>query len=296
MVHAIVRRRLLRAGAVVALLLAATQCFALPRLADRCFIVSVDGLAARYLSEVEAPNLRNLMRYGSWTLRAESVVPCTTLPATASMLSGLLPRRHGIDWDRWEPSRGTLRASTILTVTSASGGRPGMFLAHQKILHLVPPELREDAYVIGTDDVLMMDRVIRDFFTEQRTLWYIELGGVEEAGHAYGWGSPEYLQAIEVADYQIGRLLDAVAERDCSATSAMIVTSDHGGSGTRSDVPGPDTLTIPWVVCGPNIRANYQIAGRLRVYDTAATAAVILGLDPPTDWDGKPPLRVLGES
>lgn len=283
-------------GGLGLLYLVSAQAVAGPKLADRCFIVSIDGCAGRYLSERAVPNLRNLMQFGSWTWEAETTVPSLTLPATASMVSGLRPRAHGIDWDRWEPSRGRLRSSSLFTVTAEAGGRPAAFLAQQKLLHLIPASLSDSTFVLGTDDAAVMERVLRDLFSEQRALWFVELGATEQAARTYGWDSPEYREALEAADYQIGRLLDGIADQGLSASSALIVTADHGGSGTRSDTPGEESTEIPWIVCGPSIRANYQIAGRLRVYDTAATAVTILGLPVPDEWDGKPPIRVLGEN
>jgi predicted AlkP superfamily pyrophosphatase or phosphodiesterase len=290
------RRRHLWLGLVLVVLVGVVgPASAGERLADRCFVVTIDGCAPRYLENCAVPNLRNLMRHGSWTWRAETVTPSLSLPAMASLVSGLLPRQHGVDWDRWEPTRGAMQATSMLTVVGQAGGNPAEFLAYQKMLHLIPPSIADSAQLIGMDDEDVMDRVIRDVFTQDRALWFVELGASEDAAKCYGWGSPEYLAALENADYQIGRLLDAIGEMGWSATSAMIVTSDHGGTGLRNDMPGPECQTIPWIVCGPRIRTNYEIAGKLRVYDTASTVVSILGLDVPTDWDGRPPLRVLGE-
>lgn len=264
------------------------------RLADRVFVVSVETCSPEMLADCAVPNIRNLGAHGSWTWDAVSTSPLRGLPTAASMVSGLYPRRHGVDWDRWEQTRVGLESDSIFTITSRLGGRPAAFLGRQKLLHLVRPELRGDSWVLGPRDSDVMDAAIQDVFSESRMLWFLDLAESDEAALRYGWGSAEHYAALENADVQIGRLLDAIRSREWSTSSAMIVTSDRGGS-TAAMTEG-QASRIPWVVCGPRIRAGYEITNRLRVIDTAATAMAILGLEAPTDWDGRPPLRVLGEN
>jgi len=71
-------------------------------------LVSVDGLDYRYLRDsdrlgMRIPNLRKLMREGSWADGVVGEVPTITWPAHTTMLTGVAPAVHGITrnqiWD-----------------------------------------------------------------------------------------------------------------------------------------------------------------------------------------------------
>jgi arylsulfatase A-like enzyme len=54
-------------------------------------------------------------------------------------------------------------------------------------------------------------------------------------------------------------------------------------------------MTIPWIVAGPGVVPGSKLSRRVVVYDTAATAMWALGLDLPSDLDGRPVLEAFGE-
>lgn len=59
------------------------------------------------------------------------------------------------------------------------------------------------------------------------TMWIHEVDG---AGHSYGVGAPETLQAASNVDAQIGRIVDALDKRGLRDRVNIFVTSDHGFS------------------------------------------------------------------
>jgi hypothetical protein len=71
----------------------------------RVILVSIDGLAPRVLAACETPTLRRLAADGASAARAETVVPSVTLTSHASMLSGVGPEAHGVDWNDYRPWR-----------------------------------------------------------------------------------------------------------------------------------------------------------------------------------------------
>jgi arylsulfatase A-like enzyme len=71
-------------------------------------------------------------------------------------------------------------------------------------------------------------------------------------------------------------------------STLIIVTADHGGIGTSHGGNDPESMTIPWIIAGPRIRAGYEIESDVKVYDTAATAAWAFGLELPATWEGRP--------
>ncbi len=277
-------------------LLAALGCVssaaAQPRV-QHCFVVSIDGCAPRFLPGYDIPSLRVLTEHGAWTLRARTEAPPLTLPATASMVSGLSIREHGIDWDTYAPTRGAIRAPTIFSEVHNAGGSTAMFVGYDRLGHLAAQGTLDVYECIGESDDLIMDAVNEDLFGHHRALYFIQLPQTEVAGRRFGWGSEQYRAAVENADHQIGRLLDAIADERLSTASAMIVTSDHGGHEFRHGDEIEEDMLIPWILGGPGVRPAYEIPERVYVQDTAPTVLTMMGIPVPEPWTGRVPPRVL---
>jgi predicted AlkP superfamily pyrophosphatase or phosphodiesterase len=76
----------------------------------RLVLLSVDGLDQRYLRDcdklkLKVPNLRRLMREGTWADGVVGEVPTITWPEHTTMITGVPPAVHGIQQNqRWEYS------------------------------------------------------------------------------------------------------------------------------------------------------------------------------------------------
>jgi phosphopentomutase len=119
-------------------------------------------------------------------------------------------------------------------------------------------------------------------------LMLVHFAGVDEAGHNYTWMSPEYLAAVEMADNAVRMVIRTLEARDILKNTLVIITADHGGTGvSHGDATLPTNKTIPWMVFGPCIKTGYAITGEVRIFDTAAIALWGLGIEIPTDFDGR---------
>jgi len=58
--------------------------------------------------------------------------------------------------------------------------------------------------------------------------------------------------------------------------------------GPTLDISLPIDMTIPWVIAGPSVRPGLVLSQPVRVYDTAPTAAAVLGLPVPPSMEGRP--------
>ena len=70
----------------------------------------------------------------------------------------------------------------------------------------------------------------------------------------------------------------------------MVMTADHGGTGTSHGGESMEELEIPLILRGPGVR-HAEIKTFVNTYDLAPTLAWILGLKPPACWIGKPVLE-----
>lgn len=89
---------------------------------------------------------------------------------------------------------------------------------------------------------------------------FLHLCDADYAGHANGWSSGQYKNAVRGADAQLGILLATLdAKPELRATTALILTADHGGGTpdyTHLDAEAITNITIPVMIWGPGIPAG----------------------------------------
>ena len=106
--------------------LQAPQAATAPVFADNVVVIMVDGLRPDALKHAKVPTLDGLIKRGASTMKARTVEPSLTLPAFASMMSGLPVAQHGVDWNEYDPPRGFISPRPCLRSprsTGASGAR-----------------------------------------------------------------------------------------------------------------------------------------------------------------------------
>jgi len=259
--------------------------------AQMVVIISVDGLAAEAFVNASTPHLDSLWQRGAYSWKAQTVLPSVTLPAHASMVSGLDVPRHGITWNDWLSERGYLRLPTIFTMAKEAGLKAAAFVGKTKLRHLVPPGAVDHFDIPGYWAKDIIPEAVDYLVREMPQLLFIHLPDIDTVGHASGWFSPEQLEAISQVDQAIGLLLEALRREGLWETTLIIVTSDHGGHDRVHGSDDPRDTTIPWMIHGPGVREGMELQGPIRVFDTAPTALWALGIRPPEEWDGRPVLE-----
>ncbi len=262
----------------------------------RALIVSIDGLRPDALLRADAPNLRALMARGTFTMWARTTDVAVTLPSHVSMLTGVPPKKHGVDWNRDIPTPIYPKWPTLFDVAHAAGLTTAAAAGKSKFTSLTEPKSLDWSFV--TDKTAASD----DEVTDEVLQWisasasppqvlFVHLPGVDSAGHSKGWGSPVQLKAIATADRCIGRILAALESRGVLDSTFVLVSSDHGGQGRSHGANDTRSLTIPWIAAGPGICAGFDLASiaelRVRTEDTFATACWLLGLTAPKPIDGR---------
>lgn len=254
---------------------------------ERVLIISVDGLRGDAVTPEITPNLMALAASGAATFQAQTVLPSSTLPAHASMLSGYDVPHHGVTWNDYIPSYGYIQTPTVFTLAHAAGYRTVMVVGKEKLVQLaVPGSVDSFTYVPGGDFDIAQAGVAE--IQAGFGLLFVHLIGPDAAGHAYGWMSATYLGTVANSDEAVRRLLAALEEAGLRQTTLVIVTADHGGHGTTHGSDLPEDTTIPWIIAGPGIAPGTPLSSSVRVMDTAATAIWALGLPRPADMDGRP--------
>jgi arylsulfatase A-like enzyme len=261
-------------------------------LARRVLILSIDGLRPDVIPLVPMKNLMHLMQSSAYTLKAQTVFPSVTLISHASMLTGLCPSKHGVDWNDYLPERGYAQGTDLFDIAHTAGLQTVMYVGKEKLRQITEPKSTDQFVYINDRDSVIIDRLIENF-PEDFGLLFIHFPLVDDMGHVYGWLSPQQLSVAFRADEAIGRLLTELDSRNLRAQTLIIITADHGGHNTSHGTTLPEDMTIPWIASGPGIRPG-ELTTTVHTMDTAATAAFALGLEIPSEWDGVPIYEAFG--
>jgi predicted AlkP superfamily pyrophosphatase or phosphodiesterase len=268
----------------------------------RVLIVSIDGLRPDLALRADTPTIHGLLPQSSFTFWARTTAESVTLPSHTSMLTGVVPIRHEIQWNKDLPLLHPVYPvfPTLFELAHADGYSTAMAAGKSKFINLAKPgtldwtfipdsSTSEDADVIGPALAILRGH--------QPEVFFVHLPSVDNVGHASGWATPEQLAAISRADACVGRLLAVLDELKLRDSTMVIITSDHGGSGKSHGPDDPRSRHIPWIVSGPGIRKNLDLTQYAELTvdteDTFCTACYVLGIHPTRlPLDGKPVMEI----
>ncbi len=308
-----------------------------PSIAPVVLAISVDGLnpeALMMLGPDELPTFARLMSEGSSTLDARTAYELTiTLPNHTGMLTGRrVDGEQGTSVTFNDDDGRTLSdvhgsyVPGMFDVAHDRGVRTAMFAEKDKFRFLVRSWDRTHGAddVAGNDDgrdkidaadiapaAELVDDVIDAMRRDGSGLIFWHLSGPDAAGHADGWLTRPYLDAVEGVDRHLGEVLAALdADPQLAARTTIILTADHGGPrGQRahSDDALEANYRIPFVAWGRGVatgadlyaldparadpgngRPGYTGAQPVRNLDVADTALRLLGLPELPDAPGSP--------
>lgn len=255
-------------------------------------VVSIDGLRPDAIRTFAAPTLQRLVREGSYTLTASTILPSKTLPSHTSMLTGRTPADHGVVWNTvFTADSDEVGLPTVFAVARAQGYRTAAFYSKAKFEPLQQPgSLDYSQAPGGWFGKWKADRTMTDVETylesARPNLLFVHLPDPDLAGHTYGWMGPQYGEAVAAADTALARLVSTANQTYGTGEYTLIVTADHGGHGRDHGSDDPRDVTIPWIAWGRSVRPGELPAATVRTMDTAATIIWLLGIAEPADWTG----------
>jgi arylsulfatase A-like enzyme len=251
---------------------------------DHVIVISVDGLRPDAIERFGARTLTRLMREGSFSLAASTILPSKTLPSHTSMLTGTEPELHGVYWNSEEmDEHGHVATPTIFATAHAAGLTTAAFFGKAKFRHLAVPGTLDYAHfpraLGGLEVATRTVGAVRSYLGRRRPhLLFVHLADPDIAGHAFGWMSRPYGWAVSSVDHQIGRLLESADRAFGRGNYTVIVTADHGGHDKDHGSDDPRDVTIPWIAWGEGVAPARRLPDGIRTLDTAATALSLLGL------------------
>ena len=238
-------------------------------------VISIDGLRPDYLADTKhaLPNLRRLENEGARARSMKSVWPSLTYPAHATLVTGVLPARHGIvNNEVFDPFRESdsawywyaqaFRVPTLWDAASEAGISVGNVTwpvtVGARIRHNIPQFWRaktaEDEKVLDLlsspglyaevgraasppgehrTDRSRADAAVTILRSKRPGLMFVYFTDLDTAQHMHGPMSPLAWRELERIDAFIG---DILVEASKLPKLAVAVVSDHGFLPVDTDV------------------------------------------------------------
>ncbi|GAA0911782.1 alkaline phosphatase family protein [Nonomuraea longicatena] len=242
------------------------------RPAERVCVLLVDGLGDELL-RAHADRAPFLSSLSGRVLTAG--FPSSTVTSLGSLGTGLTPGEHGLlgmllavpgsdelfnclSWTHpgglvvdpltWQPAATVYERAAAGGVAGAHVG-PSLF-EHTGLTGAVHRGLR----YYGADTVDERVAAAKTALAEPRAHVTVYFGDLDAAGHLTGWGSPEWLDQLAVADGLAERLAEALPPG-----SALYVVADHGmiNAGERVDAETDPALSEGVALLGGDARARH---------------------------------------
>ena len=262
-------------------------------------IISIDGLRPDRLLLADSPVLHKMVHEGSYTFWAQTTALSTTLPSHTSMLTGVVPRKHKVEWNFDIPLREPVYSAspTVFELAKKWGYSTAFVIGKSKFEPLTKPGTLDYMFMPKEDmaeDEPVCEEALRVIHEHKPDLMFVHFPADDKAGHKYGWGSPEQLVAISRVDACIGRLMAQLDQEGLRGSTLVIVTADHGGAGLTHGADDFRSRYIPWIATGPGVKHGYDLTQQwellVRTEDTTATTCYVLGLGQMPYFDGHPVL------
>lgn len=239
-------------------------------------VISLDGfnpVALRRTREAGTPVLHRLIAEGASTLNARTEHEQThTLPNHTGMITG---RRvdadtggHGVTWndDRKTPrtvqSAAGTPVSSVFDVVRDSGRSAALFASKKKfsLWERSWPKAIDESKIIE-DNLRLVRAVQRDLGSTTRALRFVHLSQTDTVGHASGFMSAAYLDAVRSSDQVVGQVIRTIENTPAlAASTTVIVTSDHGGFGRGHGNPEKRfNYRVPMIVWGAGVEGGTDL-------------------------------------
>ena len=254
----------------------------------KTLLVLVDGMRPDALANCKAA--QKVLANSVYTMNAQTVMPSVTLCCHMSLFYSMIPEHHGTQGNTYmPPSRQLLSLFDVLAIAKKDVASFYSWGQLRDLCH--PASLNYSLLIKGAThgwenaNNRLTDAAI-GYMTENNTDFaFLYLGYPDEAGHAHGWMSEEYMYAMENSWQNIERIIEALPK-----DYAVIITADHGGHDHTHGTEMPEDMTIPLVFAGAE-RERIGNLENVNIIDIAPTIAALAGMELDENWEGKSLLK-----
>ncbi|HED66626.1 MAG TPA: tetratricopeptide repeat protein [Planctomycetes bacterium] len=269
--------------------------------------VRADHLGAYGATEADTPVIDSLAAEGTLFEEAYSPAPMT-LPAHATLLTGLLPPQHGARVNGVHKLDGDL--VTLAERLVGEGYRTGAFVAAFVLSRRFGLDQGFEVFdddLDGAYEQEVPSELARyrpgDRVVDSALAWLARTVGMGEGRPFFLWvhlydahfpwhahGDREgtegsYDGEIAFVDEQVGRLRSWFAENGLADNTLVALVADHGeGLGDHHETEhayllNEEVLRVPWILAGPGVPAGLRIDTLVSMEDFEPTVMELLGIE-----------------
>lgn len=278
---------------------------ALAAKSPRVLVIGIDGCMPDAVKAAKAPNMKALIAAGAVTwdgfsggiLGTPSRQNTKSMPSWNSILMGVWCDKHlSISYKKWRPNHSAYPNMFQRLKTFKPDAKSASIVTWKEINVDYGMTPGADYQANGKDDEATVALATAHLTDANPDLVFVQLDQVDGAGEGNGFSpnSPAYMAAVEKADSQVGRIVDAVRKRKTYANEdwLIIVVTDHGGTYTKKedgtargghggDTPEERKAFI--IVSGDHAKKG-EVSPGPGIVAVAPTALRHLGLEIKPDW------------
>jgi predicted AlkP superfamily pyrophosphatase or phosphodiesterase len=271
-------------------------------------VIGIDGLRPDALREASTPSMDSVIADGVVTYDAFAGGELSTAtqqqtysgPGWSSILTGVWTDKHGVvdnniavvrvdEYPHFFQRIRERRADVYLSSFAMSMINDNIVTPGDADEVFTPDE---EPY--EENDVARTAAAVAHLAAESPDVMFVYFGHVDHSGHLFGYGPtiPEYMDAVETVDDQIGQILDALRARVTFEEEdwLVMVATDHGGLGRTHGGQTPEERTIPLITSGGNSKRGQEISPGPGQTAVPPTVLRHLGIpvDPAWGWESPP--------
>jgi predicted AlkP superfamily pyrophosphatase or phosphodiesterase len=266
-------------------------------------IVGIDGLRVDALQEAATPEIDSLIAAGTVTYDAfaggelgeATQQPTFSGGGWSSVLTGVWVDKHGVMFHAFDDANFDAYPHFFGRVREMN---PNAYLSsfvtwtpiNESILPSGDPDeaFSPEADDSAEGDIAVTVAVVAHLGSQTPDVLFVHLDEVDHQGHVSGYSItvPEYMNAIETVDAQIGQILEALRTRETYDAEdwLVVVTSDHGGTGVSHGGQSDEERTISLIVNGGSVVGGETISPGPGHTAVPPTVMKHLGLEVDPDW------------
>ncbi|MGI5892970.1 MAG: alkaline phosphatase family protein [Candidatus Merdivicinus sp.] len=255
-------------------------------MSQKVLLILVDGMRPDAIDLCGHSFLKDLRKESSYSMHATTTMPSVTLPCHASLFFSVNPDRHGITTNVWMPPVRPI--DSLGDAVHLAGKRAAMYYNWEQLRDLNRPGslVHSEYHNMWKDggiasDHLLTDHTLDCIRNDDPDFIFLYLGYTDEAGHANGWLTEPYMEAVANASACIEKLYRSLPEG-----WSMIITADHGGHERSHGHDIPEDMTIPVYFAGKPFEKGKELQD-VNIKDIAPTIAKIMEFAPPREWEGR---------
>ncbi|WP_371098379.1 alkaline phosphatase family protein [Streptomyces sanglieri] len=259
----------------------------------KTLVIGVDGATFDAFSRADVPNLRQLMAKGLTArsnLYADPMAPTVSGAGWSSIATGVWPDKHNVKDNNFTAPNYGQYPDYATRLETADPATSTLVVGTWSPIPQIVFGAKTDLRIAGGNDEGTTAKAADLLAHGNPDSTFVHLDEVDGAGHSSGSAGDAYLKALNTADGQIGRLLDAVTSRPTYAKEdwLVVVTADHGHTPTGGHGGNTPLERGTFVIAqGKGIRPG-SVRDDVRITDIAPTVLrhESVATDPAWNLDG----------